>query len=117
MTNQNEISPDYYQNLFTRWTTDQNVLPDFPNLKSEQLVALHFIMMAFEEDVEYTERQIDDGIIDRNIFSIDHIQIRVFLVTFGFLEKIFNQEKQIYHVSNKFLKHGNWNSSIPGISN
>ena len=53
-------------------------------------------MMAFEEDVEYTERQIDDGIIDRNIFSIDHIQIRVFLVKFGFLNKLFNHEKQIY---------------------
>ena len=117
MSYQSEISPDYYQGLFTQWTSNQNFLPDFPHLQSEQLVALHFIMMAFEEDVEYTERQIDDGIIDRNIFSIDHIQIRVFLVKFGFLNKLFNHEKQIYQLSHNFLQYANWNPLIPGIRN
>ena len=82
------ITPDYYKNLFSRWTNDIAMLPDFPTEAKEKRVALHFIMLAFADGEEYSEVDIHEGIKDRNLFSIDHVQIRINMVRNGFLAKI-----------------------------
>ena len=48
------ITPEYYKNLFNRWTDDIAMLPDFPTESKEKLVALHFVMLAFADGEEYS---------------------------------------------------------------
>ena len=55
-----EINPSYYRELFTQWTSNHASLPEFPEDQKERLVALHFVMMAFEEGVDYSEEEIDE---------------------------------------------------------
>ena len=110
------ITPDYYKNLFSRWTNDIAMLPDFPTEAKEKLVALHFIMLAFADGEEYSEDNIHEGIKDRNLFSIDHVQIRINMVRNGFLAKIEKEPGSFYKTSKEFLKHAQWDSSIPGVT-
>ena len=110
------ITPDYYKNLFSRWTNDIAMLPDFPTEAKEKLVALHFIMLAFADGEEYSEDDIHEGIKDRNLFSIDHVQIRINMVRNGFLAKIDKEPGSFYKTSKEFLKHAQWDSSIPGVT-
>ena len=110
------ITPDYYKNLFSRWTNDIAMLPDFPTEAKEKLVALHFIMLAFAEGEEYSEDDIHEGIKDRNLFSIDHVQIRINMVRNGFLANIEKEPGSFYKTSKEFLKHAQWDSSIPGVT-
>ena len=110
------ITPDYYKNLFSRWTNDIAMLPDFPTEAKEKLVALHVIMLAFAEGEEYSEDDIHEGIKDRNLFSIDHVQIRINMVRNGFLAKIEKEPGSFYKTSKEFLKHAQWDSSIPGVT-
>ena len=110
------ITPDYYKNLFNRWTNDIAMLPDFPTDSKEKLVALHFVMLAFSEGEEYSEDNIHEGIKDRNLFSIDHVQIRINMLSNGFLIKIQKESGLFYKTSKEFLKHAQWDSSIPGVT-
>ena len=108
------IDPDYYRTLFDRWTNDIAMLPDFPTELKEKLVALHFIMLAFAEGEEYSEDAIHEGIKDRNLFSVDHVQIRINLLQQGFIVRFEKESEFIYKTSKEFLKHAQWDSSIPG---
>ena len=110
------ITPDYYKNLFNRWTNDIAMLPDFPTDSKEKLVALHFVMLAFSEGEEYSEDNIHEGIKDRNLFSIDHVQIKINMLHNGFLTKTTKESGLFYKTSKEFLKHGQWDSSIPGVT-
>ena len=110
------ITPDYYKNLFNRLTNYIAMLPDFPTEAKEKLVALHFIMLAFADGEEYSEDDIHEGIKDRNLFSIDHVQIRINMVRNGFLAKIEKEPGSFYKTSKEFLKHAQWDSSIPGVT-
>ena len=110
------ITPDYYKNLFTRWTNDVAMLPDFPSDSKEKLVALHFVMLAFAEGEEYSEDEIHEGIKDRNLFSIDHVQIRINMLGNGFLTRTEGESRLFYKTSKEFLKHAQWDSSIPGVT-
>ena len=110
------ITPDYYKNLFNRWTNDIAMLPDFPTDSKEKLVALHFVMLAFSEGEEYSDVNIHEGIKDRNLFSIDHVQIRINMLSNGFLTKIEKESGLFYKTSKEFLKHAQWDSSIPGVT-
>ena len=110
------ITPDYYKELFSRWTNDVAMLPDFPNDSKEKLVALHFVMLAFADGEEYSEDTIHEGIKDRNLFSIDHVQIRINMLSNGFLTKIEKESGLFYKTSKEFLKHAQWDSSIPGVT-
>ena len=92
------------------------MLPDFPTEAKEKLVALHFIMLAFADGEEYSEDDIHEGIKDRNLFSIDHVQIRINMVRNGFLAKIEKEPGSFYKTSKEFLKHAQWDSSIPGVT-
>ena len=108
------IDPDYYRTLFDRWTNDIAMLPDFPTDLKEKLVALHFIMLAFADGEEYSENEIHEGIKDRNLFSVDHVQIRINLLQQGFIVRIEKESEFIYKTSKEFLTHAQWDSSIPG---
>ena len=110
------ITPDYYKNLFSRWTNDIAKLPDFPTEAKEKLVAFHFIMLAFADGEENSEDDIHEGIKDRNLFSIDHVQIRINMVRNGFLAKIEKEPGSFYKTSKEFLKHAQWDRSIPGVT-
>ena len=110
------INPDYYRELFSRWTKNTEMLPDFPLEVGERLVALHFVMMAFKEGVDYSEEDINEGIRDRNLFSTDHVQIRLNLIHHGFLNQIKEGRETSYRSSKSFLDQANWDPSIPGAS-
>ena len=110
------ITPAYYKNLFSRWTTDIAMLPDFPTDSKEKFVALHFVMLAFTDGEEYSEDDIHEGIKDRNLFSIDHVQIRINMLRNGFLTRIEKESGLFYMTSKEFLKHAQWDSSIPGVT-
>ena len=109
------IDPDYYRELFTMWTNSTDMLPDFPLEVRERLVALHFVMMAFKEGVDYSEEDINEGIRDRNLFSIDHVQIRLNLINHGFLNQIKEGQEASYRSSKSFLDQATWDPSIPGV--
>ncbi len=110
------ITPDYYKNLFSRWTDDIAMLPDFPTESKEKLVALHFVMLAFADGEEYSEDDIHEGIKDRNLFSIDHVQIRTNMIHNGFLTRIEKESGLFYTTSKEFLNHAQWDNSIPGVT-
>ena len=110
------ITPEYYKNLFNRWTDDIAMLPDFPTESKEKLVALHFVMLAFADGEEYSEDDIHEGIKDRNLFSIDHVQIKINMVRNGFLTRIEKESGLFYTTSKEFLKHAQWDNSIPGVT-
>ena len=110
------ITPDYYKNLFSRWTDDIAMLPDFPTESKEKLVALHFVMLAFADGEEYSEDDIHEGIKDRNLFSIDHVQIRITMIHNGFLTRIEKESGLFYTTSKEFLNHAQWDNSIPGVT-
>ena len=111
-----KINPEYYRELFTQWTSDETMLPDFPSEPKEVLVALHFIMMAFEECIDYSEEDIDEGIKDRNLFATDHVQIRLALLNNGFLSQIIQDTSYSYRSARRFLQLADWDSGIPGVS-
>ena len=110
------IDPTYYHSLFSNWTGNSETLPDFPIDVKESLVALHFIMMAFEEGIDYIEEDINEGIRDRNLFAIDHVQIRLNLVNRGFLKQIGQGRRVSYRSSRSFLDRAHWDPRIPGVS-
>ena len=110
------ITPEYYKNLFNRWTDDIAMLPDFPTESKEKLVALHFVMLAFADGEEYSEDDIHEGIKDRNLFSIDHVQIKINMVRNGFLTRIEKESGLFYTTSKEFLNHAQWDNSIPGVT-
>ena len=110
------IDPTYYHGLFSNWTNNIEALPDFPIDLKENLVALHFIMLAFEEGVDYIEEDINEGIRDRNLFAIDHVQIRLRLLSHGFLTQIGQGRHALYRSSRSFLERAHWDPAIPGVS-
>ena len=110
------IDPTYYRSLFSNWTGNSEALPEFPIDAKESLVALHFIMMAFEEGIDYIEEDINEGIRDRNLFAIDHVQIRLNLVNRGFLKQIGQGRRVSYRSSRSFLDRAHWDPRIPGVS-
>ena len=110
------ITPEYYKNLFNRWTDDIAMLPDFPTESKEKLVALHFVMLAFAAGEEYSEDDIHEGIKDSTLFSIDHVQIKINMVRNGFLTRIEKESGLFYMTSKEFLKHAQWDNSIPGVT-
>ena len=111
-----EINPSYYRDLFAQWTSTHKSLPEFPKDQKEQLVALHFVMMAFQEGVDYSEEDLNQGIKDRNLFATAHIQIRSNLITNGFIKRIKDKQTASYRPSRLFLDKANWDPAIPGIS-
>jgi len=111
-----EINPSYYRKLFAQWTSNHPSLPEFPEDQKQRLVALHFVMMAFEEGVDYSEEDLNQGIRDRNLFATDHVQIRLSLINNGFLIKIKGSGTDSYRPSRLYLNKANWDPSIPGIS-
>jgi hypothetical protein len=92
------------------------MLPDFPTESKEKLVALHFVMLAFADGEEYSEDDIHEGIKDRNLFSIDHVQIRTNMIHNGFLTRIEKESGLFYTTSKEFLNHAQWDNSIPGVT-
>ena len=110
------IDPTYYHGMFSNWTSNIEALPDFPIDLKENLVALHFIMLAFEEGIDYIEEDINEGIRDRNLFAIDHVQIRLKLINHGFLTQIGQGRHTLYRSSRSFLKRADWDPAIPGVS-
>ena len=111
-----EINPSYYRKLFAQWTSNHPSLPEFPEDQKQRLVALHFVMMAFEEGADYSEEDLNQGIKDRNLFATDHVQIRLSLINNGFLTQIKDSPTASYRPSRLFLDKANWDSTIPGIS-
>ena len=73
-------------------------------------------MMAFEEEIDYTEEDINEGIRDRNLFAIDHVQIRINLVNRGFLTQKGHGRRVLYRSSKSFLGRAHWDPTIPGVS-
>ena len=73
-------------------------------------------MMAFEEGIDYLEEDINEGIRDRNLFAIDHVQIRLNLVNRGFLTQIGQGRGVLYRSSKSFLDRADWDPRIPGVS-
>ena len=111
-----EINPAYYKDLFAQWTSADTSLPELPKDQKERLVALHFVMMAFQEGVDYSEEDLHQGIKDRNLFATDHIQIRLNLIINGFLTQTKDSPSASYRPSRIFLDKANWDTAIPGIS-
>jgi hypothetical protein len=111
-----EINPSYYRKLFAQWTSNHASLPEFPEDPKQRLVALHFVMMAFEEGIDYSEEDLNQGIRDRNLFATDHVQIRLSLINSGFLIQIKGNLSDSYRPSRLYLNKANWDPSIPGIS-
>ena len=71
-------------------------------------------MLTFTEGEEYSENEVNEGIKDRNLFSVDHVQIRINLLRQGFIVRIEKESEFIYKTSKEFLTHAQWDSSIPG---
>ena len=73
-------------------------------------------MLAFADGEEYSEDDIHEGIKDRNLFSIDHVQIRTNMIHNGFLTRIEKESGLFYTTSKEFLNHAQWDNSIPGVT-
>ncbi len=66
--------------------------------------------MAFEPGREYTEPQVNNYIMDGNLFDTDHVQIRRYLVDYRMLDRSSNGKS--YTTSNDYVSLADWDPMI-----
>ena len=76
------------------------------------MVALHYILGGFETGEEYSEADVNSIIQERNLFDIDHVQIRRYMVDYAMLDRTADGSR--YRRTHGYLALANWDPAIPG---
>ncbi len=104
------ITADEYQTQVEKWAKSSRAAAAFPRRIKPRLIALHYFQMAFEPGREYTEPQVNNYIMDGNLFDIDHVQIRRYLVDYRMLDRSSNGKS--YTTSNDYVSLADWDPMI-----
>ncbi|MQG68061.1 MAG: DUF2087 domain-containing protein [SAR202 cluster bacterium] len=104
------ISADEYQTHVERWAKMSRSGAAFPRRTKARLIALHYFQMAFEPERVYSEPQVNNYIKDGNLFDIDHVQIRRYLVDYRMLDRSSNGRS--YTTSQEYLSLADWDPLV-----
>ena len=75
---------------------------------------MHYIWRGFDHDHEYPEDEVNQKIAERNLFRLDHVHLRRYLVDHLMLER--SRDGAVYKVSWGYLSLAQWDSEIPGVT-
>ena len=81
--------------------------------RKARLVALHRIRIGFDLAETYTEEHVNSGITARNLFDIDHVEIRRYLEDYGMMDR--QPDGRSYWASDEYLNEAEWSPEIPGV--
>ena len=99
-----------YVRLVRGWRRRQRLPVEFPRKLKPRLVALHSFLMGLEPDTAYTEYEVNRIIRDRNLFAIDHVQLRRILVEHGMLQR--QAAGSEYPAAEAYLHLAEWDAEI-----
>lgn len=108
------ISRHRYDTYVDQWSREKQRLNAFPTKLAPRLVALHYISRGFDHGHEYSEDEVNQKIAERNLFRLDHVHLRRYLVDHLMLER--SRDGAVYKVSWGYLSLAQWDSEIPGVS-
>ena len=108
------ISRHRYDAYVEQWSREKRRQNAFPTKLAPRLVALHYISRSFDQDHEYSEDEVNQRIAERNLFRLDHVHLRRYLVDHLMLER--SRDGAVYKVSWGYLSLAQWDSEIPGVA-
>ena len=107
-----KVSRRRYDAYIDQWSRQKQRLNAFPTKLTPRLVALHYISRGFDHDREYSEDEVNQKIAERNLFGLDHVHLRRYLIDHLMLER--TRDGAVYKVSRGYLSLAQWDSEIPG---
>ena len=107
------VSRRRYDAYVDQWSREKQRQNAFPSKPAPRLVALHYIARAFDHDLQYSEEDVNRRIAERNLFRIDHVHLRRYLLDYMMLER--TRDGAMYRASRGYLSLAQWDSEIPGI--
>lgn len=108
------ITYEDYHRFVQSWTRRTGRRIDFPRKLKPRLVALHYILTGFSKGTTYAEDEVNAIIQEANLFDIDHVQVRRYLVDYGMLGR--KGDGSQYRVARTYLALVYWDPSIHGTS-
>ena len=93
-----------------KWTKKSRRKAGFPRRFKAKLVALHYFQIAFVAGETYNEPQVNAAIQRGNIFDLDHVQIRRYLVDYGMLNR--SPDGRMYQLSDAYLSLAQWDPIV-----
>ena len=108
------ITYEDYHRFVQQWMRRTGRRVDFPRKLKPRMVALHYILTGFNRGTTYTENEVNTIILKANLFKIDHVQIRRYLVDYGMLGR--KGDGSQYRVARTYLALAHWDPSIAGTS-
>ena len=107
------VSRHRYDAYLDQWSREKRRQNAFPSKLAPRLVALHYISRGFDDDVQYSEEDVNQKIAERNLFRLDHVHLRRYLLDYLMLER--TRDGARYKASQGYLRLAQWDSEIPGI--
>ena len=107
------VSRSRYHAYLDQWSREKQRRNAFPSKLAPRLVALHYVPRDFDYDLQYSEEDVNQKIAERNLFRLDHVHLRRYLLDYMMLERTRNGA--VYKVSRGYLSLAQWDSEIPGI--
>jgi len=99
-----------YKGQLDKWTSESRRHFEFPRRLKARLVALHYFQIAFDAGETYSEPQVNAAIQRGNIFALDQVHIRRYLVDYGMLDR--SPDGSAYSVSDRYLSLAEWDPVI-----
>ena len=107
------VSAREYQGQVEQWARKSRRKAAFPRRLKARLIALHYFQMAFEPGATYAERQVNFAIEQGNLFEVDHVQVRRYLVDYGMLD--WSADGTSYTLSQAYLSLADWDPAISQV--
>ena len=108
------VSRHRYDAYVDQWSREKRRQNAFPSKLAPRLVALHYISRGFDHGHEYSEDDVNQKIAERNMFRLDHVHLRRYLIDHLMLER--SRDGARYKVSRGYLSLAQWDSEIPGVT-
>ncbi|HAC18053.1 MAG TPA: hypothetical protein DCF78_05680 [Dehalococcoidia bacterium] len=100
------ISAEEYKELLRKSTTQSDRKANFPRRFKARLLTLHYFQVPFDSSETYGEPQVNATMQRRNIFEVDHFQIRRYLGDSRMNARSVDGEE--YSLSEAFSALANW---------
>ena len=108
------ITCENYHRFVKSWTRRKGRRINFPRKLKPRLIALHYILTGFSRGTTYAEDEVNAIIQNANLFDIDHVQVRRYLVDYGMLGR--KGDGSQYRVIRTYLALVHWDPLITGTN-